>query len=150
VIKPHWLLAAGLVLAGNQLYAMDSVGTIKGVRGEVQVERGSERLPATPGMAVFEADRIRTGQDGAVGITLRDETLLSAGANSLLVLDHFSFDQTTHAGASKVTLRKGKLAVATGKLAKSSPESVEFHTPDSILGVRGTEFAVEVDGHGNE
>ena len=93
------------------------------------------------------ADKVRTGSDGAVGITLRDETLLSAGANSLLSLDKFSFDQTTHQGALKATVKRGRLAVATGKLAKTSPETVEFHTPNSILGVRGTEFAVEVNAH---
>ncbi|WP_026686175.1 FecR family protein [Azovibrio restrictus] len=148
MIKPQWLLAAVIGLAASPLLAADSAGTVKRVSGDVQVERGSERLKAAPGMALYVADQVRTGADGAVGITLRDETLLSAGANSLLVLDQFSFDQTTHGGKLQATLKRGKLAVATGKLAKSAPENVEFRTPDSILGVRGTEFALEVAGHG--
>ena len=34
----------------------------------------------------------------------------------------------------------------SGKIAKRTPESVDFHTPTSILGVRGTEFVIEVEG----
>lgn len=147
MIKPQWLLATLLTLSANHLFATESAGTVKRVSGQVQVERGSEKLKAEPGMAIFVADKVRTGSDGAVGITLRDETLLSAGANSLLSLDKFSFDQTTHQGAMQTTVKRGRLAVATGKLAKTSPETVEFHTPNSILGVRGTEFALEVNAH---
>ena len=38
----------------------------------------------------------------------------------------------------------------SGKIAKRTPESVDFHTPTSILGVRGTEFVIEVEGDGDE
>jgi hypothetical protein len=140
------LVAATVVaLITIQASANDNAGMIKRVSGDVTIERGTVILKASSGMPLFVADKVHTGRDGAVGITLKDETLLSAGANSLLSLDKFSFDQTTHAGAIQTTLKRGKLAVNTGKLAKSSPENVEFHTPDSILGVRGTEFAISVN-----
>lgn len=84
------------------------------------------------------------GADGAVGITLKDNTLLSAGPNSLISLEKFSFDKQTHAGAMSVGVKRGTLAVATGKIAKQTPESIDFHTPSTILGVRGTEFVIEV------
>lgn len=150
MIKPHSLLAFGIAFVTGLAWAGDSVGTVKRVQGQVQVERGEARLKVEPGMPLFEADLVRTGGDGAVGITLKDETLLSAGANSVLVLNQFQFDQTTHAGQLRTTLKRGTLAVATGKLAKNNPESVEFHTPSSILGVRGTEFALEVNAHETE
>ena len=49
-----------------------------------------------------------------------------------------------------VGVRKGTLSVATGKIAKRAPESVDFHTPTAVLGVRGTEFVVEVIGGRDE
>lgn len=144
MIKPQWLFVVLITLVGSPAFSADSAGTIKRVTGVVEVERGTEKIVATPGMPLFIDDKVRTGSDGAVGITLRDETLLSAGANSLLSLDKFEFDQTTYEGAMQTSLKRGKLAVATGKLAKASPKTVEFHTPNSILGVRGTEFVMEV------
>lgn len=77
-------------------------------------------------------------------MTLRDNTLLSAGPSSTLVIDKFVYDSTSQSGAMSINIRKGTLAVATGKIAKKTPESIDFHTPTSVLGVRGTEFVVEV------
>lgn len=136
------LLAAGAVAADETTVA----GMVKTVRGAVNIERAGNRLPAAVGTPLYAADRVRTGENGSIGITLRDNTLLSAGPNASLSLDRFTFDQTTHSGSLIATVARGTLAVVTGKLARQNPESVEFRTPTSVLGVRGTEFAVEVSG----
>lgn len=122
----------------------DFAGMIKVSKGKVSIHRAGSTLAANAGYKVYQSDKVRTGGDGSVGITLRDNTLLSAGPNSLISLDKFNFDSKTHAGAISVAVKKGTLAVATGKIAKQTPESVEFVTPSSILGVRGTEFVIEV------
>ena len=101
------------------------------------------------GTSVEAKDRIVTGADGAVGITLRDNTMLSAGANSVLDLNKFSFDSTTHAGAVDATIKKGTLSVISGKIAKANPDAVRFSSPSVTLGVRGTEFVLEA-GDGGE
>ena len=41
-------------------------------------------------------------------------------------------------------LSKGTLAGVSGKIVKQSPEAMRVHTPSAIMGVRGTEFAVQV------
>ena len=123
---------------------------VKVSRGIVSIEREGSKLAATVGTPVQVADRVRTGEDGSVGITLRDNTLLSAGPNSLIVIDRFAYDRVTQDGKVSVGIRKGTLAVASGRIAKRTPESVDFHTPTSILGVRGTEFVIEVAGDGDE
>lgn len=122
----------------------DAAGMVKLSKGQVSIIRGGVTLAAKPGDKVFSADKVRTGPNGSVGITLKDNTLLSAGPNSSISLDKFSFDSKTHAGAISIGVKRGTLAVATGKIAKQTPESVEFFTASSILGVRGTEFVIEV------
>lgn len=117
---------------------------VKNSRGLVTIERGGEKMAAIVGVPVRVADKLRTGADGAVGVTLRDNTLLSAGPNSLISIDKFAFDTTSLAGNMSVGIRRGTLSVASGKIAKQTPESVDFRTPTSVLGVRGTEFAIEV------
>lgn len=123
----------------------EPAGTIKVSKGSVSIERGEQKIAAVAGDAVFAADKVITGNDGSVGITLRDNTLLSAGHNSSLLLDKFAFDPSTHAGTIDATLKRGTLAVVSGKIAKQSPDSVRFRTPTTTLGVRGTEFIIEVD-----
>lgn len=123
---------------------------VKTSRGEVVIERQGLTLPAAVGTELKVADRVRTGRDGAVGMTLRDNTLLSAGPGSLVVIDRFAFNSSSLEGKMSVGVRKGTLSVATGKIARQTPESVDFHTPTSVLGVRGTEFVIEVAGGSNE
>src|SRR5215467_9731937 len=131
------LAAAMLVLAGLAPAARaEEAGHIKVVKGTVQIERIGQKLPAT-------------GGDGSVGITFLDNSLLSAGPNSVLVIDRFVFDTTTHQGAFESSLQKGTLAVVSGKLAKASPDSMKVKTPATVLGVRGTEFLVRT-GDGKE
>ncbi len=150
MIKAQCLLGVALLGAAGLVAAGELAGKIKSSRGEVSIERAGVRLPAPAGTAVEVDDRIRTGRDGAVGVILKDDTRLSAGPNALLVLDRFAFDSTTHQGELEATVQRGRVAVASGKLAKESPETVRFRTPTSILGVRGTEFVIEVDGRAED
>ncbi len=142
------VLAAAL-LCGVGAHAADlPAGMIKTSKGTAAIEREGKQNPAQAGAAVLSSDRIVTGADGSVGITLRDETLLSVGPNSNVWLEKYAFDPTTHEGALDATVKRGTMAVISGKLSKQSPSAVQFRTPSSILGVRGTEFLIEV-GDGN-
>ena len=117
-------------------------GHVKVAKGAVTIERAGQKTPAIVGAAVQTGDVVTTGADGSVGITFLDNSLLSAGPNSVLAIDRFAFDSTTHQGAFESSLRKGTLAVVSGKLAKQSPEAMKVKTPAAVLGVRGIEFLV--------
>ena len=101
-------------------------------------------LPAPVGARLQSADVVTTGSDGSVGITMNDDSLLSAGSNSRLALDRFVHDPATNQGRFNVSLNRGTLAVISGRIAKQSPDAMTVRTPAAILGVRGTEFAVRV------
>jgi hypothetical protein len=140
----RWMIALAAMMLATGVYAQD-VGEIKTVKGAAHVERGGKTLPVAAGMQLRQADTIVTGADGAVGITFLDNSLFSAGPNSVLVINKYRFDTTTHAGELDASLNKGSLAVVSGKMVKQSPESMRIRTPSSIMGVRGTEFVVKVD-----
>ena len=63
----------------------------------------------------------------------------------MLVVDRYNFDSTTHAGNFDASLKKGTLAVISGKMVKQSPDAMKVRTPAAIMGVRGTEFVVQVE-----
>ncbi|HET9736414.1 MAG TPA: FecR domain-containing protein [Burkholderiales bacterium] len=135
---------AAALAAGMPAWASD-VGQVKTAKGTVHVERDGKRLPANVGMPIRQADTLVTGTDGAVGVTFTDNSLLSTGPNSVLVVDRYNFDSTTHAGRFDASLKKGTLAVVSGKMVKQSPEAMKVRTPAAIMGVRGTEFVVQVE-----
>jgi hypothetical protein len=144
------LAAASCLLLSGNASALDEAGTIKTLKGTASIEREGKKLAAEPGGKVMVNDRILTAADSTIGITLRDNTLLSAGANSTLVVNRFAFNSTTHAGAVDATLKRGTLAVVSGKIAKASPENVSYKTPTVSLGVRGTEFIIETSEQESE
>ena len=125
--------------------ASKSIGQIKNTKGEVALLRANQTHPAKPGDLVEETDVITTGPEGSVGITLIDSSRLSAGPNSRIEIKQFRFDPTTQAGASVTEIRRGTLAIVSGQIAKRSPEAMKVQTPTTILGVRGTTFAVKVE-----
>lgn len=141
------LLAMTLLTGLSAAHAEESqAGTVKRLTGAVVIEREGQRLPASVGMAVLRKDRVITGTPGTVGITLVDDTLLSAGPGTRLELSEVRFDTTTQEGKLWIRLYKGAIHVITGLLARQSPQDVRIETPTAVMGVRGTEFIVETTG----
>lgn len=131
---------AGVALVTSAAIAQD-VGRVKTVKGAVYVEREGRRELALVGTGVRQADVVVTGPDGAVGVTLADDTLLSAGPNSVLAIERFVYE-ANQPGSLEAALSKGTLAVVSGRIAKQAPDAMRVKTPAAILGVRGTEFVV--------
>ena len=140
------LLVAGsaLLFSGSATADTGPIGQVKSVGGDSAIVRGDDRIPATVGAAILEGDGIETGADGAIGITFRDNTVFSAGPNTRASFERFSFDDTTMEGSFLTAIAAGTMTMATGDLADHDPDSVTVKTPTTVIGVRGTTFAVRV------
>lgn len=132
-----------LVSAGAA--ANDYAGVVKTTKGSAAIERAGARIALAPGARVNQGDRIVTGNDGYLGITMRDDTILTLGPGSIFALDNYGFDAKTHDGTFLATLTKGVLSVVTGLISKKSPDAFAVKTRISTMGVRGTEFIVEAN-----
>lgn len=137
------ILLAAIGFSGAA-YAAD-IGLVKVVKGDVRIQRGADSVPAAVGSALRISDVVVTGADSSAGITFTDNSLVSLGPRSVFAIDKYRFDSTTHAGEFEGNLRQGRLAAVSGKMVKQSPESMKIRTPSAIMGVRGTEFVVQVD-----
>ena len=144
-----WLSAVLLIATAGIAGAADAppIAQVKTATGQVAVLRAGERLPANVGEKLFEKDVIETGPDGAIGITFVDNTVFSTGPNSQLALDEFQFDSSNFRGSMLADMRRGTLAVVSGDITRSSPGAMKIKTPTAVLGVRGTTFAVQVNGY---
>lgn len=140
---PLWLSACLLALTCSS-HAADVAGTVKSVKGQAHIERGTTRVDITVGTHLLSHDRLVSGPASSVGITLRDSTLLTAGPNSTIELKQYVFDRNTNVGQMETTVQRGTLAVVSGHIAKNNPGQVIFRTNTVTLGVRGTEFIIDV------
>ncbi|MDF1794656.1 MAG: FecR family protein [Thalassobaculaceae bacterium] len=120
------------------------IGTVKVVSGEAAVERGDTVLEAVEGLDVLRRDQLRTGADGAVGVTLNDGTLISLGPNSRFELSSFEFAPQRDAFGFLGRILQGTMVYQSGRIGKIAPENIQIRTPLSVVAVRGTRFAVRV------
>jgi hypothetical protein len=141
-----WVAALLFVLMAEPAFSQQpvDVGRIKVVTGSAFIVRAGALVPAQAGQAVFQADGLRTGAGGRLGITLRDDTRLSLGPNSEVRLDRFAYAPAESQVGLVLRIVRGVVAYVSGRIAKLSPDSIRLETPGAIVGVRGTTLAVRV------
>lgn len=89
--------AAGAILAllASAALAEEAIGTVKRSHGQVVIERGEERIVPRAGTVLQRGDRLLTGPNGYVTVSMSRAASLSVGANSAVPLDRYAFDPDT-------------------------------------------------------
>lgn len=147
----RWSLGVLAVLVGfaTPVFAQQDAspaGRIKTVTGTAFIVRDNALIPVQAGQLVYEADSLRTGADGKVGVTLKDDTRLALGPSSEVRLERFSYAPGTASLGMVLKFVRGVTAYVSGRLAKLAPDSIRLETPSAIVGVRGTTLAIRVEG----
>jgi hypothetical protein len=138
-------IVALLVLSGPAARADNSqVAQIKTVSGQAEIVRNGAHSSAKIGDPLYEKDTIETGGDGAIGITFIDNTVMSSGPNSEIVLEDYKFNSSNFKGSMLTDMNRGTVSMISGDIARSTPGAMKVKTPTAILGVRGTRFVIEV------
>ena len=149
-IRRGWIaaiVAAATVVTAGPAYAQalsSAAGRIKIASGQVFVVRGGTTTPAEVGQMVLESDSLRTGTDGRIGVTLRDDTRISLGPNSEVRLNSFLYTPADGRLGLVLNFVRGMAVYVSGKIAKLAPDSTRLETPGAIVGVRGTTVAIQV------
>jgi hypothetical protein len=127
-----------------QAQQSSAAGRVKTVSGSAFIVRGGAVLTAQPGQVVFQADSLRTGVDGTIGVTLKDDTRLALGPASEVRLERFAYAPGTANLGMVLKFVRGVTAYVSGRLAKLAPNSIRLETPSAIVGVRGTSLVIRV------
>jgi hypothetical protein len=133
---------------GGKAFSADPlliIGTVQRVSGTATVVRQDQILPAKTGLEIHANDTLRTDADGSIGVVFHDDTALSLGPGSVLVIDEFVYAPRQGKLSLIFRMMKGTAVYLSGLIAKLAPDSVHFVTPSASVGVRGTKFAVKVD-----
>ena len=144
--NPRWWVLLLVCAVATPVVAQERpvAGRIKVASGSAFIVRDGAQLPAQVGQVVFEADGLRTGGDGKVGVTLNDDTRLSLGPNSELTLQRFTYAPAERGFGLVLKFVRGAATYVSGRIAKLAPDSIRLETPASIIGVRGTTLAIQV------
>jgi len=105
------------------------IGKVKGTRGLVSILREGQTKPAFPNDKIYQSDTILTGSDGAIGILLEDNTLISMGPIGRLAMDKFKFAPAKNEYELRLHMMHGTFVYQSGLLGKLAPYAVELDTP---------------------
>jgi hypothetical protein len=137
------LTVAVALLAGQAHADTRDIGMTSATKNEVIVVSGADRRGLKIGDRVFQEQQIRTGADSAAQLLFLDETALTVGPNSALVLDKAVFDPDKKTGELSVRAVSGAFRFISG----SSPSAnYTIKTPAGTIGVRGTWFEFRILG----
>ncbi len=141
-------LAIVLVLAVNDRARAElpqgAIGQIKSLDSSASIRRNGVAANADTGGAVFEGDVIITDFTGAIGITLKDGTVLSLGPESEVELNRFVFEPQENKLGFTANFLRGTATYLSGRIAKLAPEQVSLKTRFSTIGIRGTRVLIKV------
>ena len=146
--NPRWWVGVLTLVfaAATPVFAQQpsAAGRIKVASGSAFIVRQGAAIPAQVGQVVFEADGLRTGADGRIGVTLKDDTRVSLGPSSELRLERFVYAPADGGLGLVLKFMRGVAAYVSGRIAKLAPDSIRLETPAAIVGVRGTTLAIRV------
>ena len=87
------------------------------------------------GSNAVPGQRITTGKDEVLHVLLQDQSALTLGPESELVIDEFRYDESTRKGKIRLNLRQGLVRVVGGYISKNEP--TEINTPHALVEISG-------------
>lgn len=115
-----------------------------GEAGVVAFALGNSNV--SKGSLVDTGDTIITGNNGHVHIKFIDGALVSIRPNSKLTIENYTYDPANPENNKvKFFLETGTVRSITGEAGKKNKKGFRMNTPQSAIGVRGTDYTVDVD-----
>ncbi len=135
-----------LLLIGGAAMADEApIGYVKTVTGEATVSTAGKLVKAQAGTPVAQGSVLKTGAKSSMGVTFKDETVMSFGPDTELTVDEYLYAPSQGKLKMGSKLAKGSMNYVSGVIAKLNPDAVSVQTPSGTIGVRGTQFVVKVE-----
>jgi hypothetical protein len=140
------LIICALLASADIAAAQDDrpVGMVKTASGEVFILREGRRMAALPGQQLLLGDTISTGAAGALGVILRDDTVISLGPLTETRIEQFAFEPAEQKLGMVLRVTRGLIEYLSGRISKLAPGSVRIETPVATLGIRGTRLIARI------
>jgi hypothetical protein len=140
--------AALALCAAIPAWADEEIGVVfeREFRGAEGMRTNGETRDLRWNGPVYSEETVMTGPDAQTELEFIDQTHLSVGSNSQVVLDSFVYDPSQSTGDAVITFGKGVFRFVTGDMNK---DAYKLNTPSATLAIRGTIFQLLIDQMNN-
>lgn len=141
-----WLILFSAFCTTSAKAADEIIGYVKTIKGNALIVREKKVMTAHVNSSILRNDILKTGANSSLGISLKDDTLIALGSNTELVVSKFNFSPAEGKLGIFLKMLRGSVVYLSGIISKLSPEAARFSTPVGDICLRGTHFAVRVEG----
>jgi hypothetical protein len=134
------LLLLFLPLAAQAGNDPAEVGVVDKVENEAKIVTGDTAATAIIGAKVHMNDELRTGPEGRLKVTFRDDTVLVLGEQASVVIDRYVYNPDQNVGETVLQATKGAFLFASGRIKELGRHKIMVSTPVANIGMRGTQF----------
>lgn len=101
--------------------------------------------PLRRGTALFEGQRVETGENGHVHIRFIDGASVAVRPQSRLLIQQYHYNAANPAdNRVRFVLEQGEARAITGKAGEAAKDRFRLNTPIAAIGIKGTDFIVQV------
>lgn len=143
---PWVIIALVMLVTVGTARAANDIGVAAAVTKDVTGKTKAGVRKLSTGDNVFQRETIETQRASTAQLLFRDETTLTVGPKSSVVLDKFVYDPHTNLGTTVIDATKGFFRFVSGS---ADPRGYEIRTPAASFGIRGTIIDFYVDDDGN-
>ncbi|MEI6808713.1 MAG: FecR domain-containing protein [bacterium] len=121
-----------------------AIGAVTYVRGKVSIvnSAGAERV-ALVKAAIFLNEKISCGAGSKMEVRFIDDSVLSVGEQSEMVVDQYIYSPDAGKDVSFVMrMLKGACRLTTGAITKLNPDRFKVRTRLATVGIRGCELGI--------
>lgn len=142
------LVLAAAIALGRAAGAQETAGTVAALQGRADAQHAGQQawIALAAGKDVLVGDRLRTGDAARLKLLLRDDSVITLGPKSELVLDQQVV--RPQGGTSSFSALVGAVRAVVTERYGTKGSSFEVKTPTAVAGVRGTGFVALVDPGG--
>ncbi len=144
-------LASATVFAGLLLVpgvAPAEIGSVAAVNRDMQGTLPlAEKTFLVIGDTLVQDELIETTATGSGQLLFLDQTTLSIGPNSEVLIDRYVYDPDRGTGEIVLSVGKGVLRFIGGQITKNGDAVI--HTPTASIGIRGSMAVIEVLANGD-
>jgi hypothetical protein len=114
---------------------------VEAVQMPAWVERGADRIPLAPGMALRDQDRVRTGDNARLLLRMAEGSSVKLGEKGSLLLDTLRMQPKENVFAATMKVFEGAFRFTTNVLVKyRGRRDVEVTIAAVTAGIRGTDL----------
>jgi hypothetical protein len=124
-------------------YSADKAGDVVSLQGTAAIERQAKKIPAKLKTPLLEADTMVTMKDSRVKMLFRDDSVLTLGASSRLLIKQYLYSPESGRAETIYELADGRMrAVASGA-------GFTVTTPTAVTAADGAVFIIWYDSEKN-